>query len=244
MFKWLRSGAGTMLREVWTFAREAGAAKVGEVVFKHTEEVFREDPRQAVMDTLRRLEKVQPEKAAKLYVRLDWAAKTNEPDFENNVMLALGHLLPRNKDKDVRWQEAVEVLEWVADMDDATFAVTVEAMKHDPIAHMARYLVNKKGVPALKYGMAYVWEAAKAGSEVVKNGLKTATEKFPELNEQADDAIFRFRASQKWLKRSRRRQDQLENQLLERSERQTRERVAESYDRFRRDWTGDRGGQR
>lgn len=244
MFKWLRGGAETMFREIWTFAREAGAAKFGEVVFKHTEEVLREDYRQIVMEGIRRLEKVHPEKAAKLYVRLDWAAKTDKPDFENNVMLALGHLLPRNKEKDVRWREAVEVLEWVAGMDDASFAVMVEAMKHDPIAHMARYLVNKKGVPALKYAMAYVREAAKAGSEAAKNGLKTAAEKFPEFNEQADDAILRFRASQKWLKRSRRRQDQLENQLRELRERQARERVAEAYDRFRRDWTENRGGQR
>lgn len=238
MFNWLRAGGRTMLREVWTFAREAGAAKFGEVVFKHTEELLHENPRKEVMEGIRRLKEVPGKagKAAKLFVRLDWAAKTNQPDFENNVMLALGHLLPRDREKDVEWPEAVEVLEWVADMDDTSFAVIVEAMKHDPIAHMVHYLINKYGLSGLKQAAGYVFEATKAGSEAVKNGLKTAVNKFPEFNARTDEAILRWRASQKWLKRSRRRQDELENQLRGLRERQTRERVAEAFDQFRREW--------
>lgn len=242
MFKWLRAGGRTVLREVWTFAREAGAAKFGEVVLKHTEEVLRKDPRQEVMEGIRCLEKVPGKavKAARLFTRLDWAAKTDEPDFENNVMLALGNLLPRDREKNVKGQEAVEVLEWAADMDDASFAVMVEAMKHDPVAHMVRYLINKKGLPGLKQAAGYVFEATKAGSGAVKNGvknsLKTAVEKLPEFNARTDEAILRWRASQKWIKRSRKRQDELENQLRGLRERQASERVAEAFDRFRREW--------
>lgn len=238
MFKWLRAGGRTMLREVWTFAREAGAAKFGEVVLKHTEEVLRKDPRQEVMEGIRRLQKVPGKsvKAVRLFTHLDWAAKTDKPDFENNVMLALGNLLPRDPEKNVRWPEAVEVLEWAADMDDASFAVMVEAMKHDPVAHMVRYLINKYGLPGLKQAAGYVLEATKAGSGAVRNGLKVAAEKSSEFNARADEAILQWRASQKWIKRSRRRQDELENQLRELRERQARERVSESFDKFRREW--------
>lgn len=240
MFKWLRAGGGTVLHEVWTFAREAGAAKFGEAVFKHTEEVLHEDPRKEMMEGIRRLEKVPGKagKAARLFARLDWAARTNQPDFENNVMLALGHLLPRDREKNVRWQEAVEILEWVADKDDASFAVIVEAMKHDPIAHMVHYLIDKYGLPGLKQASGYVFEAAKIGSEAAKNGLKAAVDKFPELDARAGEAILRWRASQRWIKRSRRRQDELENQLRRLEERWIRERSAKLYDQFNREWAG------
>ena len=244
MFKWLKGNAGKVLTEIWTFGREVAAGRVGDEWLKYTKKVIDEDPRCDIMETIRRLEGVNPAKAKVLFIRLDRAAKTQKPDLENNVMVAMGHLLPRDKDGVVKLDEAVEVFEWLAEKDDAHFAVGVEAMKHDPIIQMVRYWVGKKGLDGLKLIAGFVSESGKLGWQGV---LKRIPDKkqLKDADKAMNDAILQFRVNQKWLKRSRRRQDELDNQMREQREQQVRDRIFESFDRFRRDWAADeRGGQR
>lgn len=72
---------------------------------------------------------------------------------------------------------------------------------------------------------------------------KELKRKLKKADEALNDAVLQFRANQRWFKGRRARQDRLRNQLMERQERQTHERVAEAFDRFRREWPDKKGGR-
>mgnify|MGYP001593920191 FL=1 len=215
MFKGFGNTLKTIFFRLGTFVEHAGGEAVGKIWAQQTERVIKEHPRRDVIETIRRLEKVDPAKAEILTVRLDRAARTREPDFENEVVASMGNLLPRNKEHEVRWDEAVEIFEWLADKDDAHFAVVVEAMKHDPVVQLFRYWVNEKGIGGLRYLTGFLFESARLG--VLERVPETARRIDHWAANTAAPAILQFRMNQRWLKRSKRRQKQFEEKWMSRA---------------------------
>lgn len=110
---------------------------------KRVQELLAEDPRKDVVTTLFALEAVNSEAGKYFWRRLEWAALHAQPDYENEVVRALGRLLPRKADGSVDRATAIERFEHIArTCDDNKFATLVNAMKHDPATQVAHQFLK------------------------------------------------------------------------------------------------------
>lgn len=246
MFGFGKGGLRKAATELWTFTREVAAGKVGDWAFEHVKRTIADDPRNEVMNTVRRVDEIDNVRGKKLWDWLELAEASNWPDLENNVLRSLGHLLPRDDTGKVNRDEAVEVFRWVADLTDDQYKVLIAAMKHDPIAQQIKYWISK-GMPGLKFVSGTIVELV--AGRVPEIALNSARGIDRWAANTAAPAVRRF-GNSKWIRRSRRRRRRLETQqreheeqLRQQRERQTRERVAELFDQLRHERSDRRGGR-
>jgi len=150
-----------------------GFVALGELIrewLKKRLEKFDINPRKDVVQIIRLVEREAPDEARILWNRLKMASEEAKPDFENTVVAALGDLLPRDdKTGKVIEDEAKETYKWVAHQSEEQFASLVEAMKHNPLGQIVRYLIIDKGLEGLKWMAGFLFEAL--GSEQSKRSF-------------------------------------------------------------------------
>lgn len=160
--------------------------RMGDIIVAQTAKVIEEDPRKEVVETILRLKKNNPSAAEVIMRRLETAAKTGKPDIENNVVRALGRMLPKNASGNVDFTEAERVFgEDVATLDDREFAVVVDALKHDALAQYIQEKILKRGGEGLR---KFVNTIKAASSTAAFIGGVTA-EILGELDRQAAEAL-------------------------------------------------------
>ena len=121
--------------------------KIGEAGGEQFKKLLDESHRRDVGHALRLQGLHSPASADMLTARLKHAEKTGEPVPENDIIKAIGRLLPRDKeDGKVDDGGAVEVLDQIAEMPDESFAALMSAMQHNVIAQKAELFVQRYGV--------------------------------------------------------------------------------------------------
>lgn len=177
------TGAKAAWGEVYTVAREIFASEAGRRMFERTVvRKLEEDPRPDVMRVIRRLYELGDEtgndeyKVAgrRLQDLLDRAERTSEPDLENNVVLALGHVLPRDKDGQLDEEEAILTYRWIAQFSYPEFAVFVRGMTHDPFAQYFREYILRRGPRAFRQLFDQIRGLARQGFEALETSIAQA----------------------------------------------------------------------
>jgi hypothetical protein len=128
------------------------------------DEKRKKNPRPDVVKTILALKDTKPEKAKILMDRLEEASKSAKPDFENELVLALGGVIPYNEEgKNIKEDVAIQIYEEIADLSPEEFAVFVYIMKHDPIWQMVKYFLQRYGLGGLKSLAGFLLEAGEYG---------------------------------------------------------------------------------
>ena len=139
-------GLFNLFSKLGNFVYGAGQETVGKVLAEFTEKTRQEmfyNPRPDFLAAVRKLYYTDRAKADKIRDRLDTATRTSKPDLEDNVVKAIGRLLPYELRGDklvLKEDEAQQVLAWVADLDDTWFAAIIFAMTDDKIAQRVKYI--------------------------------------------------------------------------------------------------------
>ena len=226
---------------------KGGFTEGKELFAKRVRSYITTDPRAALVLILLSL---KPEERANL---TEARRKAKMEGWENRFVQELGKVLPFNADKSLNEQKAREILKRLNEVSPDELDEFMEFLTHDPIAEWFCHWVLGKGGEAV-VGMT------EALTELVASGINLSEENWPkvrgqlkETNESLNDTILGWRSRDPWwirVSRSRRRQSQQQVQLDSREERlrqqreqQIRERVAEIFDQFRRDWSEQKGGQ-
>jgi len=155
------------------------------------------NPRPDVVRTIEALKRAgKPEKAKIIMRRLERAATEKIPDFENDVVVALGEILPCDKDGNIIEQSAVQIYEWIADLSEESFSTFVYAMKHDPIWQMVKYSLSRYGLEGLKYVAGFLFEA---GEELNQFGNEFCIKLEPTRNKFRVHARISRKGVWSWL---------------------------------------------
>lgn len=206
VFGWIPKG----LKELWTFGVHAGGEAVGKMAVEHVRTEMEHNPRPEVMEVLQKLEERDQSLAARIMARLDHAQKTGEPELENHVISALGHMISHDKERNIKMNEALDIYTWVAGLDDKRFAVFVGAMKHDPIAQYLRFWIGQKGLEGLEYATGFVFRAVEIGdlklNEVMREFALRLESKVDEFQYQVLDLTNRIQARRIELQKRRTKQ--------------------------------------
>lgn len=97
-----------------------------------------------------------------IFGRLQVALSRHWPDIENNVVVSLGTIIPRENGK-IKMDEAKRVFRWIAGMNDPQFEVLIAALKHDPVKQLFVYWVCEKGYEGAKQVFDFVFTVVKMG---------------------------------------------------------------------------------
>ena len=220
-----------------------GGFKGGRELFaERVKSYIQTNPRAALVITLLSLE---PEERANL---MEAHRRAMREGWENRFVVELGQALPRKPDGSVNEERAQEILKQLNEVSTEELGQFLEFLNHDPIAQWLRAWVLGKGQEAVVGMTAALAELAAHGVNVAEKFPKAVAFAAAETDRWATNtaapAVRRFRISQRWIWRSRRRQLQLEGQrqvyeerLRDQREEDVRRRVMEVYEESRRYWT-------
>lgn len=170
---------------------------------------------------------------------------------ENRLVRELGRALPRTPEGKLDEERAQRLLKELNSVPKDELRMFLEFLSHDPIAEWFRYWILGKGKEVAVQANEVLAELVGFGIHFAQNQIPaTAREIDHWVANTAAPAVHQFRTNQKWIRRGRRRRHRLEDQrrgqeeqVRQQREQWTRDRVAELYDQFRREWDDERGGR-
>lgn len=145
--------------------------------------------------------------AAVLIERLKVAKATAVPDIEDNVMYALGHVIPYGANDKMELEQAIRIFTAIGGWSPDDFAVFVAGMMDEWINQHVGPLVRKFGVDPLMWSVGFISVAGQAAfratlEKLMKQAKKEARRAKPKLKKARKRLQDEIAAEQKFFSRA------------------------------------------
>lgn len=115
-----------------------GVIKAYDVLGSRAKTLIETNQREAYTEVIRHLEVAEPAAADRIKKAQQQAL---DAGVENPFILTLGSYIPLDEAGKVKMDEALKRFAWLGGKDDPGFNLTVEGLKHDPVARFVRHWI-------------------------------------------------------------------------------------------------------